>query len=240
MSDAGGAAPAGWYHDPSGARVLRYWDGTTWTAHRAPVGIETPPVDALRSTRSAARWARPAFVLEPVLVLVVGLLSIQQLHTLVERLRDDRADTTVQFQYGIGSFGGLLSWALLIAVGFWSYQAARSGAALGLPQRREPGWALAGWLVPVVNLWFPVQSVRRFVPDDALTPRLWWWWTSRIVETALAWAVLPVGAFGGLSAAWPLLAVEVVAALVYGLLGWWIVDRVVALQGERAAALGLA
>ena len=240
MADTGGAAPAGWYPDPSGARVLRYWDGTTWTTHRAPMGLATPPADALRSTRSAARWARPAFVLEPVLVLVVGLLSIDQLHELVERFRADDFDGTARFDVGFGQLGGLLSWGLLFAVGWWSYQAARSGAALGLPQRREPGWALAGWLVPVINLWFPVQSVRRFVPDDALTPRLWWWWAARIVETVLAWSVLPVGAFGGLSAAWPLLTAEVLVALVFGLLGWTIVDRVVALQGERAVELGLA
>jgi Protein of unknown function (DUF2510) len=28
--------PAGWYADPQNAAQLRYWDGVTWTEHRAP------------------------------------------------------------------------------------------------------------------------------------------------------------------------------------------------------------
>jgi hypothetical protein len=28
--------PAGWYADPQNAAQLRYWDGSTWTEHRAP------------------------------------------------------------------------------------------------------------------------------------------------------------------------------------------------------------
>ncbi len=35
-------AEAGWYPDPEHAGTLRYWDGATWTDHRAP--IEAPPI----------------------------------------------------------------------------------------------------------------------------------------------------------------------------------------------------
>src|SRR6185312_9265795 len=28
--------PAGWYPDPDGSGGQRYWDGSTWTEHRAP------------------------------------------------------------------------------------------------------------------------------------------------------------------------------------------------------------
>lgn len=33
------AVPAGWYADPHGGPILRYWDGTNWTQHTSP----TPP-----------------------------------------------------------------------------------------------------------------------------------------------------------------------------------------------------
>jgi Protein of unknown function (DUF2510) len=30
--------PEGWYPDPNNSSVQRYWDGTTWTEHTAPLG----------------------------------------------------------------------------------------------------------------------------------------------------------------------------------------------------------
>jgi hypothetical protein len=35
--------PAGWYPDPKLPSQLRYWDGTTWTAHTAPAAMPPPP-----------------------------------------------------------------------------------------------------------------------------------------------------------------------------------------------------
>lgn len=32
------APPSGWYSDPEDGHLLRYWDGATWTEHRAPRG----------------------------------------------------------------------------------------------------------------------------------------------------------------------------------------------------------
>ena len=43
---AGGAAPAGWYADPSSRFELRYWDGAQWTEHVSRAGQQytDPPV----------------------------------------------------------------------------------------------------------------------------------------------------------------------------------------------------
>lgn len=32
------AVPAGWFPDPNGAELRRYWDGSQWTEHTAPLG----------------------------------------------------------------------------------------------------------------------------------------------------------------------------------------------------------
>ena len=47
------------------------------------------------------------------------------------------------------------------------------------PHARRVGWLWAGWLVPIVNLWFPFQVVRdiysaatRFLLPSAMR---WWW-----------------------------------------------------------------
>ena len=39
----------------------------------------------------------------------------------------------------------------------WFYRARVNAEGHGWPQRWSPGWAIAGWLVPVVNFWFPFQ-----------------------------------------------------------------------------------
>src|SRR5699024_3862858 len=50
-------------------------------------------------------------------------------------------------------------------------------------QRRAAHWAVLGWIVPVVNLWFPFQVVAdaaRGVGARRPNPRPWW----------IAWLVL--------------------------------------------------
>lgn len=39
---AEGGPPAGWYPDPEQAGQQRYWDGTQWTEHRAPLASQEP------------------------------------------------------------------------------------------------------------------------------------------------------------------------------------------------------
>jgi hypothetical protein len=45
-TDTAGAAPAGWYADPSSRFELRYWDGGQWTEHVSRAGQQytDPPV----------------------------------------------------------------------------------------------------------------------------------------------------------------------------------------------------
>ncbi|HZU80338.1 MAG TPA: DUF2510 domain-containing protein [Acidimicrobiales bacterium] len=40
---AGGRAAPGWYRDPSGRHVNRYWDGATWTDQVSDPTVQTDP-----------------------------------------------------------------------------------------------------------------------------------------------------------------------------------------------------
>jgi hypothetical protein len=57
MPDVPSAAPAGWFPDGSGQ--LRYWDGSAWTQHVAPM---VQPAVAPAPGPSAERQAEPGSV----------------------------------------------------------------------------------------------------------------------------------------------------------------------------------
>jgi hypothetical protein len=86
---------------------------------------------------------------------------------------------------------GLLLLLIIIPVFLvWLYHASRNAEDSGYPQRWSPGWAIGGWFVPVIFLWFPYQVVSDIwragqAPERrARTP---WpvvaWWTCWL----LAW-----------------------------------------------------
>jgi hypothetical protein len=61
--------PAGWYPDPSGAPMQRYFDGADWTEHRAPLAARA--VD--RRSRAQSRPSSATAVIASVLALLGGL-----------------------------------------------------------------------------------------------------------------------------------------------------------------------
>ena len=77
-------ARAGWYRDPAGAPVMRFWDGSSWTPYTAPPAEVAPPlldrhVATLRADDPAPWGARP--VLLPlaayVAAIVAGIVVVQ-------------------------------------------------------------------------------------------------------------------------------------------------------------------
>ena len=60
--------------------------------------------------------------------------------------------------------------SIVLVLGFvgviiWAYKAATVASKLNYPARHSTTWAILGWIVPVINFWFPYQSVR-----DCLAP----------------------------------------------------------------------
>ena len=95
-----------------------------------------------------------------------------------------------------------LAWlASFIVTGIWLTRVRRNAELLApaFHHKRAWGWAWAGWVVPIVSLWFPFQVVRDAVTASASTgnpaashsPRppfgLWWgMWLAGMVLTNAA------------------------------------------------------
>jgi hypothetical protein len=134
---------------------------------------------------------------------------------------------------------GLVAVGTEFLIAFWCYRAADSAAKLGIPLRRSPGWALGSWYVPIVNLWWPAQNIRTFVPDDRFGAEVWRWWGIYLAQLVVLVAAEIVGAVRDLGTALPLLAVGLLLAVIQAAFGWQVVGAVTAGHQRRADDVGL-
>jgi hypothetical protein len=148
-------------------RVCRFCGGA--------IGGTDPSVSHMH--RAVIRDYRPAWghaLVAQALYVVLALVAIGGIASrgferhLLLRLTDDPGSVTLEqaldsdrrieaittFEVALGILAGV---ALIV----WLYRAYRNVTALGsTPLRRQPFWAIAGWFVPVWNLWVPKQIVN--------------------------------------------------------------------------------
>jgi Domain of unknown function (DUF4328) len=145
------------------------------------------PAEVRRCPQCRTRTTKPlaflplqglAKIVMVLLALVIGAivlrLGVQLLGGDLSRWRYDST---------IGTIDHLTNLAILvlsILFVLWFHRARVNAERLGYRQRHSPGWTFWGWLVPFVNLWFPVQIMgdiwRAGRPARPLThlPGLWW------------------------------------------------------------------
>jgi Domain of unknown function (DUF4328)/Protein of unknown function (DUF2510) len=177
--------PPGWYPDPWYPQSVRYWDGSTWTAHAQSMGSAAPRVDP-ESVRGWGRKASIAFLVQAGCGAFNALLTPYIFGKATETMFDaletgSEPDNTINGGLAVGNvitqITGLVSIAAAIMIIVWSHHITTTARALGLRTTHTPGWAIAGWLVPIINFWYPYQIVRDALPEDdearALVPG-WW------------------------------------------------------------------
>ena len=176
----------GWFADPWRLAPWRWWDGYQWTPYTWP-GREL--VDARRKEASLHHWAKLGLI--AMIVSAVG--------TWVSSLTIAHAFRSTVDQFGQNPYGpppvfspDSTAWFALsylipgvtagVAVVFlvWQHSAATVARSLGYPARISPALGVGSWFIPIVNFWFPYQSLSDMLPPDhpmrPLCLRAWLAW----------------------------------------------------------------
>jgi hypothetical protein len=175
-----------------------------------------------------------------VAVCLTGFLAPNQ-HQAIKDFFDAVSDTAnattsteprLVMASGSGAYRLVSSLGILAEVGVWVVTAiwltrVRQNALVLRPggQRRSESWVWLGWVIPVVNLWFPKQIVDDTLAAGAAVtgrprPGTGLWWTAWIVMSLLTAVQATLTVFAPNDGVrWSILLVNVVATSL-GLLSW--------------------
>ncbi len=219
------STPAGWYPDPSrGPGALRWWDGERWSDHVSVAALPPPPASAADGLAREVGVARPAriaalatAVAMPLQLAISGFVISEVADVVRTIFSKSGGDVTPSFTVNpflslASNVTSLVVFAALVVTLVWVHAAATTAARLGIPATRSPGWAVGGFLVPVLNLWWPYQSVRDLFPLEHPARRVVArWWAQYLCATLSPMVALGV-AFVSAPAA---IAVGVLSAVLY-------------------------
>jgi Domain of unknown function (DUF4328)/Protein of unknown function (DUF2510) len=215
----------GWYPDPFGAADLRWFDGRDWTGHTAkaaPQVLTADPRADLASEQRAARRASIAVVVWALIgaanaLLYATVFSAHDRHT-IELVRNGEKVTT-SISFGDAWPFALLTIGATVFVMIWLHRAASLARKAGFPASRDPVWAVLGFIIPIVNFWFPYQVARDcFASNDQRRRIAGLWWTFYLIAT-LGSAVVGIASLFSVVAGVAFAAVDTL--MIAFALVWW-------------------
>lgn len=179
--------PPGWYVDPANSGLWRWWSGESWTSYTSQRVVRSLDPNNLEAEERIARFACWAIFVNAFAAVVMGFIGLSHTSQLAHWLHLVR----VSFDYSSNAVAppptpGYLVWQSLVSLPvlaaeiiflIWQYRAAMVAKGLGFPARHSPGWGVASWFVPIVQVWMPYQAVRDLLPLEHPTRRkLAYWW----------------------------------------------------------------
>jgi hypothetical protein len=230
---------------------MRWYDGTQWTPHAAAAG-PVGPVERYDAQKGAttAQWAGWAFVARGILVglqaLIVPVVFASFFDDVRTAVENPDSTTTIGTSSGLGfslvaQIGGLLVWACLAAIMVWTFRTTKNANLLGLRTRFSPGWAVAGWIIPLASLVMPYLAVRDVFPEGHSGQRAaGFWWATEIAGSVIAVAAFVVAMFAGGGPGVAVGAVAAACSVAAGVQGLRLTRAAVQVQAELAHAIGAA
>jgi hypothetical protein len=209
---SGGTPPPGGYgtYAPQGigGRAYGYEQGYGYGYGYPSTSWSVPAAQAVYAIEAkAAPWARRVTYLY-VVVIGIGMLQAWAasanfrlfFHNI--RIQEQTGGPVPQYhQSPASSRLSLLSLAVAVVyyvvLLMWQYRAAKTARMLSLPARRSPTLGIISWFIPVVNFWFPYQSIRDCLPPGdparAVVARMWTFFIATLVMDIITAVTAVVG-----------------------------------------------
>jgi hypothetical protein len=170
--------------------------------------------------------------------------ALRQGHDTVAQNRLDHITTPGFFQ-----LSGFVSTAALVLIVIWQWRSVKNAEALGrVGARLSSGWAIAGWLIPLVNFVVPylvMQDLWRSTDERAAPGTAWrdlpgaplvtqWWvaYVVSIIAIPLALGLVVAGSQTAGQVSWLLTAGELVGAGA-SVLGAFVVREITSRQARQ-------
>jgi hypothetical protein len=169
---------------------------------RGPLNL--PDEDTQSKRVSTALWAGVgAYAVQMVAQVIVFSTVVEGFNKALSTKPGTRATTdpfgTTSGAYLAASGVSQIASIALLIVGviflMWFHRALTNAQALGIPQRRSPGWGVGGFFIPIGNYFLPYQSACDLFPPDSPDRKLVGRWWAFWLGAQLATIVVLISAF---------------------------------------------
>jgi hypothetical protein len=243
---------------PAGSR---WWDGVTWTGYVAPGGARWGPNPApaqYQQERPMAVWAK-AYA---VAYVVFGLLAVPALIAVESSFRHvwhqysnwihassnasarglpapPAPPLAFDLWWSVGlDVASLVLFGFAIAFYVWIYRAGIFARTLGYPSLRSPGWGVAVWMIPVVSLWMPAQTLRSLLPaGHPVRAKIWPAWGVYLLSIVLETSGM-ITAIWQPAVGWVLTGLGALCVVAVGILGFRCIGAVTEQHRQAVEAIG--
>jgi hypothetical protein len=201
----------------------------------AATGVAVDPAVAASydAEQRLTPWLRRLLWVWPLATAISAAGLAASARQLIDAVQNGSSTADTSGWWYLVQLAGAFSIALQVFRILWLHRAAITARELGFHLRREPIWSALGWIIPVVNFWFPYQGVTDLFPEhERPDRRIAWWWASSIVAALVPFAAL-AAPYVPLAVAVAIVVAAVAPTVVAAVLEIGLVQEADARHGEQ-------